>query len=444
MLLATLLCCAGVSLSAQNPAPPRNVLLIVADDLGVDSLSLWGSYPNQGKTPRIDALAANGVMFRNAYANPQCSPTRATIQTGRYSFRTGIGGLVYKDNVALPLSEITLPEMLALGTSGAYASAVIGKWHLGNASVGGDVSPLAAGYSHFAGTLFGLFPPDDYFSWMRIENGLKSQSLLYATTSEVDDAIQWINAATQPWLMYLPVHAPHRPYHVPPPHLQSFYFPPTDFDPRLIDDPRPYLAAMVEALDTEIGRLLDSIPPAVLAETVIMFVGDNGTAPEAAPPPLDPFKVKNTVYEGGIHVPLIVSGPVVVEPGRQVTALVNTTDLFATVAELANVDLATLSLPTLDSVSIVPYLADAGQAPLRRTVFSERFAPNGSNPSQFERAIRNDRFKLIVRHAGPDELYDLSLDPLELNPLPLDQLDPLQQANYDQLQLELTTLLQSP
>jgi arylsulfatase A-like enzyme len=427
----------------QRPDVQRNVLLIVVDDLGVDSLSLYGNYPGQPQTPRIDALAQKGVLFQQAYANPQCSPTRATIQTGRHGFRTGIGGLVYEDNMALPLSETTLPEMLDLGTGGGYSHAVFGKWHLGNDSVGGNSSPLAAGYGHFAGTLFGLFPPNDYFTWLRIENGSTSWSSKYTTTSEVDDAIQWITNAQQPWLVYLPVHAPHRPFHVPPDGLHHILFT-EDIDPRAKIDRRPYLAAMIEALDTELGRLLDSIPKRVLDKTTVILVGDNGTAPDVAPPPLDPLKVKDTVYEGGIHVPLIVTGPDVVSPGRQVSALVHTTDLFATVADLANVDLGALSLPTLDSVSIRPYLKAASQVPLRETVFSERFAPNGSNPTTFQRAIRNARFKLIVRHIGPDELYDLSLDPLELAPLPLGQLDPLQQANYDLLTARLAALLQSP
>jgi arylsulfatase A-like enzyme len=202
---------------------------------------------------------------------------------------------------------------------------------------------------------------------------------------------------------------------------------------------------MIETFDTELGRLLDSIPKKVMDKTTVIVVGDNGTAPDVSPSHLGPFKVKNSVYEGGLRVPLIVNGPDVARPGREVHALVNTTDLFATVADLADVDLAGLTLPTLDSVSLVPYLKTSAQAPLRETVFAERFGPNGSsNPTDFQRAIRNARFKLIVRHRGPDELYDLSLDPFEDQPLPLGQLDPLQQANYDLLTAELATLLQSP
>jgi arylsulfatase A-like enzyme len=333
--------------------------------------------------------------------------------------------------------------MLELGTGGGYSHAVFGKWHLGNAAVGGNASPLVAGYGHFAGTLFGLFPPNDYFTWLRIEGDNTSWSTKYTTTSEVDDAIEWITNAKKPWFLYLPMHAPHKPFHVPPDGLHHVLFT-EDVDPRAKIDRRPYLAAMVEALDTELGRLFDSIPSGALDETTVILVGDNGTAPDVAPPPLDPYKVKDTVYEGGIRVPLIVAGPDVAQPGRQVSALVNTTDLFATVAELAQVDLGALSLQTLDSVSILPYLRNPGQVPLRETVFAERFAPNGGSPTEFQRAIRNARFKLIVRHRGPDELYDLSIDPLELDPLPLGQLDPLQQANYDLLTVRLAALLQSP
>jgi hypothetical protein len=132
---------------------------------------------------------------------------------------------------------------------------------------------------------------------------------------------------------------------------------------------------MVEALDTEIGRLLSSLPPAVLANTMVLFVGDNGTNAKVTVPPFDVDHAKSTLYEGGINVPLIVSGPEVQVPGSEVSALVDTTDLFATVLELAGSSAA--SRAPLDSVSLVPYFADPGTPPARSFAYAELFVPGG-------------------------------------------------------------------
>ena len=124
---------------------------------------------------------------------------------------------------------------------------------------------------------------------------------------------------------------------------------------------------MLEALDTELGRLLAGIDPAVLAETIVFVVGDNGTAAQATTPPFDPDHAKNTVFEGGINVPFFVSGPGI-PAGAECEGLVNLTDLLATVAELTGGGPVTAE----DSVSIVPYFSDPTQASLRPWIYSER------------------------------------------------------------------------
>jgi hypothetical protein len=143
----------------------------------------------------------------------------------------------------------------------------------------------------------------------------------------------------------------------------------------------PYYRAMIEAVDTEIGRLLTGIGPS-LDQTSVIFLGDNGTPSNVVLPPLDPEHSKGRLYEGGIRVPMIVSGPRVVTPGVS-AALVNATDLFATVAEIAGVDPQTV-LPAgtaLDSVSFAPYLGDPALPSIRQTNFSEVFLPNGPDYS---------------------------------------------------------------
>jgi len=376
---------AGAQSALLEPGPTRaldavahsgNVLLIVADDLGVDEVGAYGVGTSPPPTPFLDAIAADGVLFRNAWSSPVCSPTRAGILTGRYALRTGIGYLV-QTTAELGLDEVTLPELLDAGTDGAYAHAAIGKWHLGESvAAGGALAPNLAGFDHFAGVLANLKPPlTDYFTWEQVEDGVTTTATGYATTRQVDDALAWIDAAPEPWFCYLAFNAPHVPFHAPPPGLHSVDLSGAG-DP--LDDPRPYYEAAVQALDAEIGRLLIGIAD-LRERTTVVFVGDNGTPQQVSLPPFEPTHAKGSLYEGGVNVPLLVSGPTVVAPGRECDALVSTVDLFATVAELAGVEPADV-LPEgrpLDSVSLGPYLREPGRPSRRATLFTELFRPSG-------------------------------------------------------------------
>ena len=355
----------------------RNVLILLADDLGVDMVGIYAEGANPPPTPNLDALAAGGVLFRNVWSDPVCSPTRSTIQTGRHGTRTGIGNIVELGGAPLALAETTLPELLDQGTGGAYAHAAFGKWHLGDDSVGGALAPNLAGYGHFSGALSNFFGGEDYFNWTKVVDGVTSQSSTYATTETVDDASAWIAATQEPWFCYVAFNAPHVPYHAPPPGLHTVDLSAAGPVPGL--DPVPYYRAMVSAMDTEIGRLLAEMDPAVRARTTIIFLGDNGSTAEVSEPPFDPAHAKATLYEGGVRVPLIVSGPPVTQPGRESAALVNTTDVFASVAALAGVDL-TSQFPglALDSISFVPQLVKDGLPSERKYLFAEAFQPNGT------------------------------------------------------------------
>jgi arylsulfatase A-like enzyme len=379
MLLSVAFLAAALPLQGVLPQPTSraNVLIVVADDLGVDMVGAYGEGSAPPATPVIDGLAAQGVLFRNVWSNPVCSPTRAALLTGRPAFRTGIGFIVdaAPDNLALPLSEITLPEMLALGTGGKYRSAAFGKWHLGNEAVGGALAPNLAGFDHFAGALSNFYAPESYTNWTRVVDGAVSQSTVYATTDTVDSALAWLADAPEPWLCYVAFNAPHYPVHAPPAGLHSVDL--TQAGP-LSEDPAPYYRAMVQALDTELGRLLAGVAPPKLARTTVVFLGDNGTPGEVVSRPFPSDHAKGTLHEGGINVPLIVTGPRVQVPGSESLGLVSITDVFATVAELAKVDLdQTLPGLPLDSRSLLPYLKDPATPSLRKTVFSELFHPNG-------------------------------------------------------------------
>jgi arylsulfatase A-like enzyme len=425
---------------ALSPPPP-NILLVVLDDIGIDALGLYGLDPNAAPTPNIDALAAGGLMFRAAYSNPVCSPTRAAMQTGRYGFRTGIGDSVTTFTEALSPSEVIIPKMLDLGRSG-FAHAAFGKWHLSNDSTGGVIAPNLLGYDHFAGVLynFGGGTKENYFTWIKVVDGLRFTTTGYLTTDTVDDAVAWIHQAPPPWFCYVAFNSAHAPLHAPPAHLHSYVLP--NSEPQPGEDPRPYFRAMIQALDTELGRLLASAG----GNTTVILAGDNGTASTVISPPFDQDSAKGTVYEGGIRVPLVVHGPPVAAPGAQVDAPVSAVDVFATVAELGGVDLGSLVLPTLDSISFAPYFTDPMHPPLREFVFAERFSPNGmpDMPTEWHRSLRNAGYKLIERTSKPlKEFFDLQADPYEQAPLETGALDPVQQANYDALVAELFALLAS-
>jgi arylsulfatase A-like enzyme len=412
-----------------------NFLVIVLDDIGIEALSAYGEGQIPAPTPNIDALAAGGVLFRYAYGNPFCSPTRATLQTGRFGFRTGIGNLVTASSWALQTSEVTLPEVLrAAGLW--YDDAAFGKWHLGNNSVGGRWAPNRAGWSHFAGELTNS---QDYYSWIKVIDGQTYQMTGYLTTDQVNDAIDWIVARQRRWLCYLAATTAHAPLHAPPAQLHGFSL--ANSAPQAGEDPLPYFHAMIEALDTELGRLFDVLD---FDTTHVVLVGDNGSSDATITAPFTASQNKGSVHEGGTRVPLIVKSPAVVGPGRVVHAMVNTVDVMATMAELLGIDLAALGMPAHDSISFAPFLVDPRQAPRRRHAFSENFKPLGYGPyTLVKRALRDERYKLITELGASDELYDLLLDPYETAPLDLAALTGPQQAAYAALQQKLAELLAS-
>ncbi len=356
--------------------PPTNVLLVIADDLGTDVLGIYTPGPDAPPTPVIDVLAANGVVFRQAYASPNCSPSRASMLTGRYPFRHHLGsGLQPWETFALPDAETTLPEVLAQASEGQIETAAIGKWHLSTENVGGGLlAPNVNGFDHYDGTLYNLYQNGslDYYQWHHVVNGVKTTSNEYATTAQVDAALDWIDTAREPWFCYLAFSAPHIPFQLPPEHLYTVDT--TGGDPDT--NPRPIYNAMVEALDTELGRLLTSMDPAVLANTTIVFVGDNGTPNQAAVPPFSPDHAKGTVYEGGVHVPLIVAGPNVAA-GENADAFVHVVDLFPTITELLGVDAQTeLAHTTLDGDTLTPWFSTPSLPTRRTEAFSEWYYPN--------------------------------------------------------------------
>ena len=426
LLLAVL---AGL-LTATARSQADNTLLIVADDFGVDSLGLYGVGQNPPSTPNIDALAANGVRFDRAYACPSCSPTRASLLTGRYGFRTGIGAPVSGMSGGLAASEDLLPERLA--TVGV-ATGLFGKWHLGSDL--GAQTPTAEGFDVFVGTLRGSVP--SYSQWQKIENGSTMQSTAYVTTDTVDEALAFIQQQSGPWFAQLSFHAPHTPLHAPPASLHSQNL--EGLDPSA--DPVPFHRAMIEAMDTEIGRLLAGLGTSTLAATNVVFVGDNGTAGVAVLPPFDPQRSKGSLFQGGIRVPLIVSGPAVggstprVEP-----SLAHVVDLFPTLLTMQGAPSA-----AEDGVDLSEHLQASSAPAARRFAFSEAFAGATGMAMPGDGEVILDEHYSLVRNVRPngsvrERMFDLLADPLELDDLLQQPLAPGAAAAYFELSRELARL----
>ncbi len=418
------LLCLLASPPAHEAGPGRpNILLVVLDDLGPERLSFYGTGPSPAPTPNLNQLAATGLVFTQAWSNPTCGPTRACINTGLYGIHSGIGSNPGNgQNPGLPLTARTLPECLP----SVYSCAAVGKWHLGG-DADGPTHPNDSGYGLYTGSLRNL-TPNNYNDWNQTTNGVTTRQLTYAPSANVNDALRAIAALPEPFFLYVCLNSIHTPLHIPPAHLHTQSNLPPDPD----SDPIGYVTAMTEAAGTELGRLFGGLPP----NTYTIVVGDNGAYSGAVEPPLDPRRVKPTVYQGGVSVPLIIQGPSV-RMGRE-DSIVSVVDLFLTVLEMAQ---ATYLDPT-DSVSLRPYFANQGLK-LRQFVYAERFAPNGIKPMLYsirERAARDQRFKLIRHLNQPDEFYDLYKDPLELRDLLQAPLKPGQQAAYGRISAYMDSL----
>jgi arylsulfatase A-like enzyme len=422
-------------LATVGYAQTQNVLLVIGDDIGVDAIACYGLGSNPAPTPTIDGLAASGVRFTNAQVCPLCSPTRASILTGRHGFRTGIGRALTNNVNGLAASETLLPEVLA--TAGIQ-TALIGKWHLGDDL--GPLTPTAEGFGLFTGALQGAI--NNYYQWPKVKNGTTSTSTTYATTDCVDEALAFIGSTPQPWFLMLAFHAGHTPLHAPPASLHTQNL--AGLSPATT--PVPFFRAMVQAMDTEFGRLLTTMPAAVRANTNVVFLGDNGTTSQVVQAPFDPQRAKGTVYQGGVKVPLIVAGPAVGGVPRTEASLLHAVDLFTTLAAMQGVN-APAAVPAgvpLDAVNALPLLA-AAPAPVREFSYSQEFtgstAMTASGDSEM---IRNAQFALL-RFVRPnltvrEELYDLAADPFETTDLMLAPLSPSASAAYTDLERALARL----
>jgi len=425
-----------------------NVLVVLLDDVGIDKIGAYGEHPDPAPTPTIDALADQGVLFRNAYSYPACSSTRAAVLTGRYGERTGVGAVLTwgLNDWELQDREIVIPEMLTESPF-HWDNAAIGKWHLLVESTEDKAQrPNRQGFDWFAGNLVNIGveilgdPQDnDFFHWERTVNGVTEHSDTYNTTVVVDDALGRIAQMQEPWFLYLPMNAAHGPWHAPPADLIT-----SDVDDSSTNIDK--FTASLEAADTEIGRLLAAIDPAVLERTTVVLMTDNGTNRSWITSPwISGTRGKLSLFESGINIPLIVTGPLVGTPGSESEALVHAVDLFPTIAEVACVEVEAIvrddgSSVVTDGESLVPYLLDPS-TPGREFLYTEAIGPPGQaeHTTRNERVFRNDRYKLIEDLLeGTDKFYEFVEGEYEEGPNLLEgDLTADQQAAYDLLKTEL-------
>jgi arylsulfatase A-like enzyme len=429
----------GEGAAAQgNPKPkPMNVILILADDLGWADITCQGADVHE--TPNIDRLAAEGLRFTHAYAASVCSPTRASLMTGKHPARLGITiwreaahtppppgkrKLIPPEAVAdLPLSEVTLAEILH---AEGYLTALVGKWHLGDAThypetqgfdinIGGTIwgAPQTFFYPYRGSGAFG----NEYRYVPHLELGKPGE---YLTDRLTDEALRVIDAAVardQPFFVEIAHHAPHTPIEAKP-KLLAYYEQKVTANPAAATHHRNVAyAAMVHSLDENVGRVLQRLDERGLADrTVVVFTSDNGGYINEYNKQrvTDNYPLrsgKGSLYEGGIRVPMIIRWPGVTPRGAVCAKPVQVMDLYPTLRD----SLAPGEGPradTLDSLSLAPLLRDLSTHLSRDALFFHY--PHYYATTTPVSAIRAGDWKLLEYFDDNHvELYNLADDPRE-------------------------------
>jgi len=400
----------------QGAAPARlNFVFILIDDMGWRDLTCQGS--TFYETPNIDRLAAQGMRFTDGYAACSvCSPSRASLMTGRYPARLHLTDwipgrkqwptarlLVPQFNQQLPLEEVTIAEALK---GARYATASIGKWHLG----GPEFYPERQGFDrNVGGTHRGS--PASYFGPFDLPNLTGGSPEEYLTDRLTSEALKFIEAnRSRPFFLYLPHFAVHLPLQAKKQLIAHYQVKARPDDPQR----DAVYAAMIHSVDEAVGLLLRRLDELGIAgRTVVFFTSDNGgliyeggrKVPVTSNVPLRAGK--GHVYEGGIRVPLIVHGPGVVKAGVTSKVPASSQDYFPTILELAGVKPP--ADRAVDGRSLVPVLRQSG-AVKREALYWHypHYSNQGGVPAG---AIRQGDFKLIEFYEdGRLELYNLKED----------------------------------
>ena len=422
---------AAAAAAAPEPAGRRpNVLLIITDDQGFGDL---GVHANPViRTPHLDRLAAEGVRLTNFYVSPVCSPTRASLLTGRYNYRTGVVD-TFLGRSMMHGDEVTLAEML--GAAG-YQTGIFGKWHLG------DNHPMRPIDQGFGESLVlkggGLGQPSDlqdggsYVDPILLQNGMPTRTKGYVSDVITQAAVDFVAAnRDRPFFAYLAFNAPHDPLtEVPPDHYQRYRqmdlsaarFPSRGqpLPDNLDTDKIARVYAMVSNIDDNIGRVMAKLREfGIDKDTIVVFMTDNG--PQRPRFNAGLRGLKGTVYDGGIHVPCFVRWPAgfANAPGREIDRIAAHIDITPTLLEACGVDPP--ASVAMDGVSLLPLLRGeaSGAAWPNRILYLQWHRGDEPEPGRCF-AARSQRWKLVQAAGinGGDfrpkvELFDMTADPYE-------------------------------
>jgi arylsulfatase A-like enzyme len=408
--------------SARSP----NVVIVMTDDQGYGDLGAQGNPVI--RTPELDRFAAASVEMEYFYVCPVCAPTRASLMTGRYNYRTGVTD-TFLGRAMMHADEVTLAEMLR---QGGYRTGIFGKWHLGDCY---PMRPMDQGFEeslvHTGGGLCQpAGPPDNsYFDASLLENGKRVNTSGYCSDVYTEAAIRFIGEhRREPFFIYLPFNCPHGPFEIADSYVQpyeSLNMKPDDFPAvenghplKSIPDNTARVYGMVENIDDNLGRLFARLKELGLEEnTIVMFLTDNG--PNGARYNAGMRARKGSVYEGGIRTCFYVRWPARLKAGRKVDRIAAHVDLLPTILEAAG-----LTAPEhvkLDGRSLLPLWEGRRAEWPDRTLYFQWH--RGDTPVAYRAfAARSQDYKLV--HAGNVEpgadpasvlleLYDMQTDPLE-------------------------------
>ncbi len=422
----------GLLITIQSFSKDKpNIILFLVDDLGYYDLSCTGS--NFYETPNVDHLASSGIQFVNAYvSHPRCTPSRYSIQTGKYPARVGIPGRPEH----MELGETTVAEVLQ---KSGYTTFFAGKWHLGKTETHW---PQNQGYDINVGGCSAGAPPSYFYPYnagiaeskkdrkiVGLEKGVKGE---YITDRLTDETLKFIRThKNKPFFAVLAHYAVHTPLQAKKEKiskyekkLESMRFEGPEYimkdgNTKMRQDNAIY-AAMIESMDESLGKLVDALKQEKLYEnTVIIFTSDHGGLSNRGAKSKRPLATSNLplragkghLYEGGVKVPFIVYYPGVVKPGKTTNQLTINTDIFPTLLDIADIPLQYEK--HLDGVSMLP--AMKGKRTFERKLLWH--SPVGrptSTGDENASAIRIGDYKLIDYYdAQKMELYDLSVDPCE-------------------------------
>lgn len=311
----------------QSNSP--NVVIILADDLGFADV---GFHKSEIQTPNLDRLAQQATEIERFYSFPVCSPTRSALMTGRSPMRLGLGYTVIRpwSDYALPLEEYTIAQAFQ---SAGYETAMSGKWHLGHASR--KYFPSARGfdhsYGHFNGAIdYNTHIRDGGLDWHR--NGKTLEEHGYSTELIGTEAVNRIRKRNQskPLFLYVPFNAPHAPLQAPAALIEKYA--------SIKDERRRTFAAMVDAMDSQVGRILKALDDEKMASnTIVVFFSDNGGPVNQGARNMPLRGAKATTFEGGTRVSALVRWPGKIAAGARLPQVMTVMDLFPTLAAAAGV-----------------------------------------------------------------------------------------------------------